>query len=134
MLAAAAHAQESGVLGTWATHGGATISVYQCDANVCAKLIGLSKDTPTKVDGNNPDPAQRTHPLCGLQIGRSFHLTDKDHAEDGQLYDPKSGKTYSGSMASEGESLKLRGYIGIKLFGRTAVWTRVHGNVPACAQ
>jgi uncharacterized protein (DUF2147 family) len=69
-----------------------------------------------------------------LQIGRGFHLADSSHADGGQLYDPKSGKTYSGSMASDGDSLKLRGYVGIKLFGRTEVWTRTHGNVPACKE
>jgi len=134
MLPPTAHAQEPGVLGRWLTPIGATIEVYRCDANVCARLIALSKQTPTRVDANNPDASLRTRSLCGLQIGRGFHLTDGNHAENGQLYDPKSGKTYSGSMERDGDRLKLRGYIVIKLFGRTEVWNRVNGDVQACSK
>jgi uncharacterized protein (DUF2147 family) len=134
MAASAARAQESGVLGRWATPDGAAIEIYRCDALVCAKLIALSPDAPVTVDVKNPDAKLRTRPLCGLQMGSGFHLTDANHAEDGQLYDPKSGKTYSGSMAMDGARLKLRGYIGIKMFGRTEMWTRVRGSVPACAR
>ena len=76
------------------------------------------------VDANNPDAALRTRPLCGLVIGTGFTLKDPTHAEDGHLYDPKTGKTYKGTLTSEGDRLKLRGYVGAKLFGRTAEWTR----------
>ena len=64
----------------------------------------------------------------GLEIGRGFRLTDPAHAEDGTLYDPKSGKTYHGVMESAGDKLKLRGYVGIKALGRTEVWTRENGS------
>ena len=43
--------------------------------------------------------------------------------KDGTIYDPKSGKTYSCKMTIDGNKLKIRGYIGISLFGRTEVWT-----------
>lgn len=132
MMTASAHAQ--GVLGQWLTAVGATAEVYRCDGNVCVKLVALSKDAPSRVDNNNPDTSLRKRSLCGLQIGRGFHLTDSTQADGGQLYDPKSGKTYSGTMASEGDSLKLRGYVGIKLFGRNEVWKRVHNAVPECKE
>ncbi|HXB61397.1 MAG TPA: DUF2147 domain-containing protein [Acidobacteriaceae bacterium] len=138
VLPVTAHAQESGVLGEWLTPIGATVAVYRCNDAVCLKLIALSKNAPSRVDSNNPDPALRKRPLCGLQIGSGFRLAGSNHAEGGQLYDPKSGKTYSGSMAisgaSNGDSLNLRGYIGIKLFGRTEVWTRAHENVTTCRE
>jgi uncharacterized protein (DUF2147 family) len=133
-LSTAAHAQQNGVLGQWLTPVGATVEAYRCDSAVCLKLVALSKDAPSRVDNNNPNAGLRKRSLCGLQIGRGFHLADGSHAEGGQLYDPKSGKTYSGSIVSAGESLKLRGYVGIKLFGRSEVWKRAQGNVEACKE
>jgi len=132
LLPATGHAQERGVLGQWKTPTGAIVAIYRCDTSVCARLIVLDKEAPTRVDANNPDAALRTRSLCGLQIGRGFHLVDANHAEDGALYDPKSGKTYSGLMEMDGDRLKLRGYIGIRLFGRTEMWDRAPGNMPAC--
>jgi uncharacterized protein (DUF2147 family) len=132
MVTAAAHAD--GVLGQWVTPDGAMTEVYRCDTNVCVKLAALSKDAPSRVDSNNPDAALRGRSLCGLRIGWGFHLTGSTQADGGQLYDPKSGKTYSGTMTSDGDRLKLRGYVGIKLFGRTEVWTRAHERAPTCKE
>jgi len=120
-----AHAEENGVLGRWMDPTGSMIEIDRCAASVCARLVALGMQAPSRVDANNPDAAQRTRSLCGLRIGSNFHLIDPNHADGGQLYDPKTGKTYSGSMTSAGDSLKLRGYIGIKLFGKTETWTRV---------
>lgn len=133
-LPVTAHAQQSGVLGQWLTPDGATVEVYRCDTAVCLKMVALSKDAPSRVDSNDPNASLRWRSLCGLQIGSGFHLDGGDQAEGGHLYDPKNGKTYSGMMVSDGNSLKLRGYIGIRLFGRSEVWTRVHGDVAACRE
>jgi uncharacterized protein (DUF2147 family) len=44
----------------------------------------------------------------------------------GTVYDPNSGKTYKGTITLvDHDTLKLRGYIGISLFGRNAIWSRV---------
>ena len=97
------------------------------------RIALLAADAPGKVDGHNPNPALRTQSLCDLRIGYEFKLTDPDHAEGGKIYDPKSGKTYSGTMATEGGKLRLHGYIGIKMFGRTEVWPRA-GAFEKCAK
>ena len=45
----------------------------------------------------------------------------------GDIYDPESGKTYSSYMfLKDKNTLKVRGYVGISLFGRTEVWTRAN--------
>ena len=49
----------------------------------------------------------------------------KNYWSYGQIIDPKNGKIYSGSVWLEGDQLKLRGYIGISLIGRTQIWHRV---------
>ncbi len=122
----------SGVLGDWREPAGSVIRIAPCGGSLCATLVAISKGAPTRVDGNNPDPAQRNRPLCGLQIGEGFHGKDPNRAEGGRLYDPRSGKTYKGNMTSEGNTLLLRGFIGVAMFGRTARWDRVAEPVEAC--
>ena len=132
VLFATAHGQTNGILGNWTNPGGSTIHIYRCGSDICAKLIAISKDAPGRVDAENPDPALRGRPLCGLQIGKDFQPKGADRAQGGELYDPKSGKTYTGSMTREGDKLKLRGYVGIPLFGRTETWNRAPDNIAVC--
>jgi len=116
---------QTGVLGRWQDPTHSIIEIAPCGPTVCVDILAVAADAPSRVDRNNPNPSLRSRALCGLGIGSGFHLTDPNHAEDGHLYDPKSGRTYSGSMTAEGNVLKLRGYIGLKLFGRTESWTRM---------
>jgi uncharacterized protein (DUF2147 family) len=120
-----AWAQGGGVLGIWQEPGGAKIEVHRCGGAVCLKVLTLSRDAPGTVDMKNPDAALRARPVIGLEIGQGFHLDDANHAEGGRLYDPKSGRTYSGTMTSDGATMRLRGYVWLKMFGRTEEWKRV---------
>ena len=46
--------------------------------------------------------------------------------EDGSVYDPNNGKTYSCNMKLKStDELEIRGFIGFSLLGRTTVWTKV---------
>jgi uncharacterized protein (DUF2147 family) len=129
---ATAQALNSSVLGNWANPSGSVIHIYRCGTNLCAKLIAISASAPTRVDANNPDPALRRRSLCGLEIGTGFQPAGPGRAQGGRLYDPKSGKTYTGSMTRDGNQLKLRGYVGVPLFGRTETWTRAPNTIAAC--
>lgn len=118
--------------GYWQEPSGGIIEVYLCEAALCLRIAGLSPGEHPRNDLHNPDPALRGRSLCGLRIGQDFTQVDSQHAEGGRLYDPRSGQTYSGSIAAQGDTLKLRGYLGIKLFGRTATWTRVKYTQRTC--
>lgn len=78
--------------------------------------------TPRK-DSKNPDPKLRERDLQNLIILTGFEFDD-DAWEDGKIYDPKSGKTYSSKMKLKGNTLEIRGYVGVSLLGRTTVWTK----------
>lgn len=132
VLFATADGQTNSILGNWTNPGGSTIHIYQCGSRICASLIGISSSAPVRVDADNPDPALRGRSLCGLKIGTDFELESPIRAHGGKLYDPKSGKTYTGSMTREGDKLKLRGYVGIPLFGRTETWSRAPDTAPVC--
>ncbi len=122
------------VLGNWRTSAGSVLTVGPCKNSLCIRLVQVEASAPGTVDRNNPDPALRSRSLCNLEIGSSFQPNaDRTAAEDGQLYDPESGKTYTGALKLDGPTrLKLRGYIGVKLFGRTEIWTRDTAPLAPC--
>ncbi len=79
-----------------------------------------------KVDRENPDPALRSRPVIGLRIFEGFTYDGDGRWKNGTIYDPASGKTYSCKIRLQDDgSLKVRGFIGISLLGRTEIWTRV---------
>ena len=84
-------------------------------------------------DRYNPNPALRNRAVVGMEIFSGLALA-ADHAwAGGEIYDPASGKTYDCTLALEGENrLKLRGYIGIPLLGRTTTWIRVGAANQMC--
>ena len=89
-----------------------------------------------KLDINNPDEALKKRSLLGLKNTWGFTFDGDDEWTDGNIYDPKSGKTYSAKMELEddGNQLELRGYVGVPLFGRSTEWTRETGKIPAYIQ
>jgi uncharacterized protein (DUF2147 family) len=130
-MAEAKAADAVGLEGNWSTPAGSVVQVYRCGPELCLKVAQVEKDATVSTDVNNPDAGLRARPLCGLEIGHGFRSGGEGKADGGKLYDPKSGKTYSGSMVAHGDELKLRGYVGVAMFGRTETWHRV-GEVGAC--
>jgi uncharacterized protein (DUF2147 family) len=51
---------------------------------------------------------------------------DRADWDGGKILDPVKGQIYNAklSLADNGRSLKVRGYIGVSLFGRTQIWVR----------
>jgi Delta7-sterol 5-desaturase len=119
------------VTGTWLTHGDkpAKIQIYHSGSRYFGKIVYLQfpmENGKPLADKNNPDPAKQTTPVLGLIILTGFRF-DTDEWTDGDIYDPEKGKTYSCTMTlKDKNTLKVRGYIGISLIGRTEIWTRVN--------
>jgi len=114
-----------GVLGYWERPSKAVLRFYPCGREVCGMIVRLSPTSGRKTDSRNPDASLRSRPLCGLNIGTGFQQTDANHLVGGRLYDPVSGKTYSGMATAEGDQVTLRGYVGISWFGKSEIWHRV---------
>jgi uncharacterized protein (DUF2147 family) len=78
-----------------------------------------------KFDDRNPDTNLRTRRLEGLTIMTGFEYQGDGHWSGGTVYDPNSGQTYKCTVKQLGaNTLKIRGFIGISLFGRSETWTR----------
>ena len=133
MAAARAPAQSPSVLGYLRTPTGAVTLVAPCGPKLCVEIAALAAGHHPRTDVHNPDPKLRSRALCGLRIGEGFVEADPRHADGGHLYDPKNGRTYSGRMSAEGDRLRLRGYVGLPLFGRTETWVRTSKPPPCSA-
>lgn len=133
LAVASAYAQTSAstVLGYWREPGGSIIRIAPCNHQLCVEIAWLPARKRAFTDLHNPDPRLRTRPFCGLRIGEGFVEVDPQHARGGRLYDPRSGRTYSGEMTAEGNLLHLRGYIEFRIFGRTQTWVRT-SQPPPC--
>jgi uncharacterized protein (DUF2147 family) len=117
------------IVGKWLNATGeGQIHIYKKGDKFFGKLGWIKfpndENGKPKTDKKNPDPALRSRPELNLELLQNFTYDGSTYV-DGTIYDPKSGKTYKCKMTIEGNSLKVRGYIGISLFGRTEVFTRV---------
>lgn len=118
------------ILGVWKTgEGTAMVQISKKGEKYFGKVVWLKvpndPDGKVRTDVNNPDPKLQSRPLKGLENLRNFvHKGDKTW-EDGNIYDPKTGNDYSCEMnLVDDNTLEVRGYIGVSLFGRTDVWKR----------
>jgi uncharacterized protein (DUF2147 family) len=122
------------VLGKWLNEDGdAHVEITKSGDTYSGKLVWLKFPTDDetgkpKLDKKNPDDALKSRPVLGLEMLSGFtYDSDDDEWTDGEIYDPKSGKTYSCYMEFDSDGkLKIRGYIGISLIGRTTYWTAVN--------
>jgi len=107
----------------------AKVQVFKAtDGKYYGKIVWLkepnNEEGKPKVDKNNPDKAKKSTPLMGLQLLKGFKKDGETGYGDGTIYDPKNGKTYSCKINRKGETLEVRGYVGISLLGRTTTWTK----------
>jgi uncharacterized protein (DUF2147 family) len=134
------------VLGKWLTADGkAKVEIVKHGDAYDGNIVWLKdplytaedkEGTPgqPKVDLKNPVKALQARPIIGLPLIQGFKYAGDNVWSDGQIYDPESGKLYSCklTMMMDG-SLKVRGYVGISLFGRTEIWTRPPADAAAPA-
>jgi uncharacterized protein (DUF2147 family) len=125
------NAQSQTVLGKWKTVDDETgqaksiIEIYEKSGKIYGKVVEIlstdhKKDVCTKCDDSD-----KNKPILGLVI--IVGLT-KDGSEynGGTILDPENGKKYKCYIALESsDKLKLRGYIGLSIMGRTQYWYRV---------
>ncbi len=125
---AAPLASGAALLGSWMTedHQG-VIRIEQCGDAYCGRVVGISDFPP----GGLRDIAGAQQ--CGLVIIHNLRPTD-DGRREGTITNPDDGRTYNAVMwvAADGD-VRLRGYVGLPIFGSTQHWPRFTGHVtPDC--
>jgi uncharacterized protein (DUF2147 family) len=68
----------------------------------------------------------KNKPILGLTIIKGLSKEGAEYTS-GEILDPKNGKLYKCAISLESkDKLKVRGYIGFSLLGRTQYWHRVN--------
>lgn len=121
-------AESPSAIGFWKNED-ASFEIYEENGKLNAKIVSLREplapDGEKKTDIRNPDAGKHSRPIIGLVFMTGFTPAGSGKWDNGTIYDPKSGKTYSCNMELEGmNTLKVRGYIGVSLIGRTEIWKR----------
>ncbi|MEM1371141.1 MAG: DUF2147 domain-containing protein [Pseudomonadota bacterium] len=131
-------AQPQPEFGLWYDETGrGAIEIAPCGTNVCGRIVWLrnplsQRGTPLR-DINNPNAADRNNPICGLQVLGRLSRQPDGSLDGGWVYDPKVGKSYNVEVRQAGPNkLAVRGYLNVKLLGRTLSWTRAPSDLPRC--
>lgn len=118
-------AEEADILGIWINQAGDGLTVITQQQGLYKGTIIGSTDGQDRYDIHNPNPQLRDRSLLGVKVLGDFKYGGNNKWKDGWVYDPNNGKTYSCKMKLiDDDTLEIRGYIGISLFGRTEVWKK----------
>jgi uncharacterized protein (DUF2147 family) len=135
-LTSSAQETDESVYGYWVNRNGWIIETAPCGEEVCGHIVAVGgrRQDSQRLDEFNPDPNLRDRPLCGVPIFGSFVPNGMPGKwEDGWIYNPQDGKTYSSNMALEGNgTLEVRGFVLSPIFGRTVVLNRVEEPDEPC--
>lgn len=117
--------------GLWLTEKkGVVVDLYECGANgaLCGRTVWLKKMTykngSPRLDAKNPDPALRDRHWCGIQVISGVKPAGDGEWRRGEVYDPKTGETFDFDIEQTSAGLKVRGYLGVPLLGKSERWTR----------
>ncbi|WP_161958676.1 DUF2147 domain-containing protein [Ferruginivarius sediminum] len=128
-------AQELTPVGVW-LHDNERIRVKvapcdeQRDEPLCGKIVWLKnpedEEGKPRLDTENPDQAQRDQLVIGTTVIHGLVRSGPRVWTDGTIYNPDDGETYRARVTVvDPNTLHVRIYVMLPLFGETKVWTRV---------
>ena len=119
------------VMGKWKTIDDETgeaksiVEIYQRDGKVYGKVVEILNKDRQDAKCEDCEGEDKDKPVLGLEIIKGLEKDD-DEYNGGKILDPQNGKLYKCYITlEEDDKLKVRGYVGFSLIGRTQYWYRV---------
>ncbi len=119
------------VLGKWKTIDDETgkpksiVEIYKQDGEIYGKVVEILDPAKQNATCDKCPSDVKGKPILGLVILKGLKK-DGDEYSGGTIIDPNNGKVYKCLIALEAPNkLKVRGYIGFSLLGRSQYWERV---------
>ncbi len=129
LLAVATNAQS--IFGKWKTIDDETkkaksiVEIYPKEGKAYGKILRLLDESKRKSRCTECEGANKNKLIEGLVVLNGLQKDDEQWS-DGTILDPKTGKTYKCILSlKHPNKLKVRGYIGFSLIGRTQYWERI---------
>jgi uncharacterized protein (DUF2147 family) len=120
------------LIGIWEpSHGKGRVKIEKIGDKYFGKVVWIKEpiDPETgekKLDKNNPDPTLRKRKRLGLRVLQDFASNGNGYWDNGTIYDPETGTTYNCKITMKNKNtLDIRGFVGVSVFGRTDTWKRV---------
>ena len=125
------YAQQPTVIGKWKTIDDETgkaksiVEIYEKSGKIYGKVAAILEAEHRDKVCLNCSGEDRNKPILGMIIIKGLTKEGSEYSS-GKILDPKNGKLYKCYITLESkDKLKVRGYIGVSLFGRTQYWYRV---------
>lgn len=119
------------VLGKWKTIDDETgqaksiVEIYKQDGKIYGKVIEILDPSKQKATCQDCPDEAKGKPILNLVILKGLEKDGSEYS-GGTILDPNSGKVYKCLIALEdANKLKVRGYVGFSLLGRSQYWHRV---------
>jgi uncharacterized protein (DUF2147 family) len=122
---AAAQTGAADVAGVWIDHTGqGAVEIAPCGNRLCGRVVWLK----------NPEHKSRTGKrICGTQILGDLRRQGARAWGDGWIYNPEDEERFSADLELAGaNTLKVTGYLGIRLLGETFTWKRAATSLERC--
>lgn len=116
--------------GYWLTEKkGVIVKLFSCEGDrLCGQTVWMKrmtfKDGAPRLDAKNPDPALRDRHWCGITPITGLKPKGDGEWGGGEVYDPKTGETFDFKLETRGDRVKVRGYLGVPLLGKSETWTK----------
>jgi len=125
------NAQSQSVIGKWKTIDDETgkpksvVEIYEKSGKIYGKVVEIFDVNKKNKVCDECSGDDKNKPILGIMVIKGLRKDGKEY-NDGQILDPNNGKLYKCFITlEENDKLKVRGFIGISLIGRTQYWYRI---------